>query len=193
MKLNKSDFNSFVQQKSGKYPYCEVRITRRHFHVKWLVLAQSGTSFVSLPSRVLSKETVTSLIIGKEALPVPFVLNEIMDFMERWGRGEDNVWYRQVVDWVGFVCNEGIKQDYLGIAYDCIALRVRRVLYLHGMDGNRRIFTAWKTFFFHQYEYVTSDFVLLKQASMNFIAGMIHTEIPGTAATVGSNLSVVSP
>jgi hypothetical protein len=193
MNIKKSDFQLFITEKARWYPYSEVRFTRRHFHVKWLLLAQCEKSFVMLPSRVLQKATATALIVGKEALPVPTMLNEIVDFMERWGRSDDQVWYKQVVNWIGYVCNEGIKRDYLGVAYDCVALKVRRVLHLRGIDGNTRVFTAWKTFFFHQYHHVTKEFVLLKQASMDFVAHMIGDGTPGSAAVVNSNAVVVSP
>jgi hypothetical protein len=197
MKVEKKDFDLFVRLNGRKYPYSDVRFTRRHFHPQWLLLARPGvrSSYLILPSGALSKVASTGLIISKEALPVPHHLDEILTFMERWGRGEDPVWYRQVVDWIGFVCNAGIRRNYMGIAYDCVALKVRRMLYLHYGLGSteltRTIFTGWKTFFFYQFEYVTTDFIVLKQQSMEFVSNRMV--FSGTAATVTSNVTVVSP
>ena len=180
------DFQLFLQQHGRKFPYNQVRKTRRTFHVKWLVLACTNTSYVTLPSCVVDKKTLNHLIITKQAWPLTTEMDEIIDYMECWGRQQDPVWYSQVVDWVAYICREGIKRDHAGLLYDCIALRVRRMLYLHlgsvTSRTARRLFTRWREYFFREYANGYSEFSVLKAASVLFI----EEGFPGSTEEVAS-------
>jgi hypothetical protein len=199
MKVNQRDFAMFVQNNGSKFPYSEIRKTRRHFYVKWIVFAKRARrhSFVTLPSNCVNKDTLNHLIITKQAIPLTSSMNEIVDYMERWGKSEDSVWYQQVVDWLAFICREGIKREHLGVLYDCVALKVRREIYLHAgtvaTSETSRIFNAWRTFFFDQYARSTTDFIALKQSSMVFVATLIANLISSPPVTPISNAVVVSP
>ena len=102
--------------------------------------------------------------------------------MECSGRDEDNVWYHSVVNWIAFICREGIKRDHLGLLYDCMALRVRRLIEQHmgprTTQRTRRLFQQWREYFFSEYENGSTDFVTLKRASVAYVRGAMSNWIP---------------
>ena len=131
MKVDLSEFQIFLRRNGNKFPYSQIRKTRSTVYVKWIVLA-AGQSFVNLPSMSLDKPTLNHLIVTQQAWPLPTDMGDIIDYMEWQGRSEDAVWYHNVVDWIAFICREGIKRDHLGLLYDCVvALRVRRLIDEH--------------------------------------------------------------
>ena len=174
MKINASEFQTFLRRNGKKFPYNQIRKTRSTIYTKWLVLA-AGQSFVTLPSISIDKPTLNHLVVTQQAWPLPAEMGNIIDYMECWGRGEDAVWYHNVVDWIAFICREGIKRDYLGLLYDCVALRVRRLIE-QDMGSQvtaltRRVFQQWREYFFSQYESGSTDFVSLKRASIAYVRG----------------------
>ena len=146
-----------------------------------------NSSYIAIPSACLDKETQMHLITTMQALPAIKEMDEIIEYMECWGRVEDPVWHRQVMNWLGFMCREGLKRDHLGIVYDCVAFRVRRVINIQvGTTPNswpltRRVITGWSAFFMREWSR-TSDFVTLKQGSVEFILG----ELPNAIIPVAS-------
>ena len=69
--------------------------------------------------------------------------------------------------------------------YDCVGFRVRAILYQH--LGNMspiatRIYGEWRALFFQMFEYVSTDFVVLKQRSVNFIVDQLVNSMPSLPA-----------
>ena len=125
-----------------------------------------------------------------QAWPLPADMGEIIDYMECWGRGEDAVWYHNVVNWIGFICREGIKRDRLGLMYDCVALRVR-MLIEQNMGGQgttqptRRLLQQWREYFFTRYEHGVTDFATLKRGSIVYVRGVM--------SNMASSVAVLPP
>ena len=182
MRIHLSEFQIFLQRNGNKFPYNQVRKTRSTIYVKWLVLA-AGESFVTLPSISINKATLNHLVMTQQAWPLPADMSKIIDYMEGQGRAEDVVWYHNVVDWIAFICREGIKRDRIGLLYDCVALRVRRLIEQHmgstTTEPAKRILTHWREYFFSQYENGSRDFVTLKRASVAYVRGAMST-VPST-------------
>ena len=181
MKVKLSEFQIFLRRNSKKFPYNQIRKTRSAIYTKWLVLG-AGQSFVTLPSISIDKPTLNHLVMTQQAWPLPAEMSEIIDYMECWGKGEDVVWYQNVVDWIAFICREGIKRDRLGLLYDCVAMRVRRLVEqqfgVTTTQLTRRILQQWREYFFSQYENGSTDFVTLKRASIAFVRGAMSNWNP---------------
>ena len=190
MKLNLSEFQIFLRRNGNKFPYNQVRKTRNTIYAKWLVLAAGQSSFVTLPSISLDKPTLNHLVMTQQAWPLPADMSEIIDYMECWGRGEDRVWYHNVVDWIAFICREGIKRDHLGLLYDCVALRVKRIideeLGSRTTELTRRLLRQWREYFFSQFENGSTDFITVKRASIAFVRGAMSNINPTVPSLVSS-------
>ena len=191
MRVNLSEFQIFLRRNGSKFPYNQIRKTCSSIYVKWLVLAAGGQSFVTLPSISIDRPTLNHLVMTQQAWPLPAEMGEIVDYMECWGRSEDSVWYHNVVDWIAFICSEGIKRDHLGLLYDCVALRVRRLIEQHMgtrmTQRTRRLFQQWREYFFSQYENGSTKFVTLKRASIAFVRGAMSNFNPTVPSLVSSS------
>jgi hypothetical protein len=121
---------------TNKWPYNEVLQTRQHFHPKWIFLRgyhheiiwSQPCSFKAIPSTFFHKETLNSLILTKEAVPLTEELDDIMDCMECWGRGLNQCWYFKVVDCLGRILNQGPKVPKALVLKQCIKYRVEDIL-----------------------------------------------------------------
>ena len=149
-----SDFNSFLRTHCKRFPYNRIRKPRRSFHVKWLFLEAPNGSYIVIPSVCLNKQTQMQLLISLQALPATREMDDIIEYMECWGRQEDAVWYHKVIDWLAFTCREGIKRESLDLSYDCIALIVRRTLEIQGASTStqltRTVIVGWIGFFMRE-------------------------------------------
>ena len=183
MSDNDPDFAHFVGLYGRRFPYNAIRRTRHCFHVKWLLLEGPKATYMTLPSACLNKETQMHLLLTRQAVPATKEMDDIIDYMESWGRVEDPVWHRQVINWLGFICKHGIKRDHLGLVYDCVAFRVRRLINLQvgttptSWPLTRRAITGWSSFFMAEWKR-SSDFVALKKSSVQYVLAELPNPIP---------------
>ena len=180
MNISNLEVQNFIRNHGRRFPYSDVRKTRRSFHVKWLLL-RAPHRFVTLPSLSLKKSTVNYLVVTKQAWPVTPLMETIIEHMEFIGREEDPVWHRQVVDWLAFICREGIKRDAIGILYDCVAFRARRIVYRNTLSTTSGLTASLldgrREQFFHHYHNVSTDFASLKDASLAHLEHEIESTI----------------
>ena len=192
MKIVLTKYQQFLRQHGRKFPYSQVRKTRRTFYSKWIILRErhGGRCNVTLPSSTIDKATLNHLIISLQAWPLSPGMDEIIDYMERYGRLEDNAWYHNVVNWIAHICSNGIRRCHMGLLYDCVALRVREIVYEHTGSRvtqlTRVLLEQWRQTFFAMYEHGTTDFVTLHEESVAYILNRIRTSIPGTPSTTRS-------
>ena len=186
MKL--TEFQTFLRCYGGRFPYSDVRKTRRTFHVKWLLLGDSGTH-VAIPSSCVDSETQNHSIITLQAVPATQEMEGIIEYMERWGRVEDPVWHRKVLNWLVYICQQGIKRPHMSIVYDCIVVKIRHVLNEHlgtryALTG--RIMNNWHDLYVRKWNSGVKDFAVLKQYSIEYVFGKIQSASPSSPSTVAS-------
>ena len=68
-----------------------------------------ATKWKAIPSNVFDNNTVTHLIITKQALPAPQDVVEVIELMECWGKSLDAKWYNRVLDYLGYLCWNGFQ------------------------------------------------------------------------------------
>ena len=78
----------------------------------------------AVPSSLFDKDTMTDLIISRQALPVTPVMSAILSVMECWGRKKCTAWYHRVVDFLAFLCREKQRMSDSFIMYQCIEFRL---------------------------------------------------------------------
>ena len=184
-------YQMFLRKYGRKFPYNAIKKTRRTFHTKWLLLLGPSSTYTAIPSVCFDKETQMMLIMTFQALPATKEMDEIIEYMECWGRVEDPVWHRQVMNWLGFICQEGVKRDHLGLAYDCVAYKVRRIINLRvgtiptSWNLTRRVISGWSDVFMAEWKR-THDFKTLKQRSVEYVLGEIPNPTPVSPNTVSS-------
>jgi len=91
--------NLFLLQNGNNYPYNDCLATRNRIYSKWL-LVESGSfgcfnadrtkRTVALSATTFNAPTVQHLILTKQALPVPNIVSEVLDYMEIWGNEYDS-------------------------------------------------------------------------------------------------------
>ena len=116
-------FKYFLEEHGKVYPYRDVMKTRNRMHVSWLMIKGRYTGYVGsvegvimepttwkpVPSSAFSNDTVTYLIITKQALPAPPVVGEVLEVMECWGKSYDLVWYNRVIGYLGYLLSNGFQ------------------------------------------------------------------------------------
>ena len=108
--LDSNAFKLFLVENGRIYPYRDVRTTRRRMHVSWLMIKcerigrmESDVKWRPVPAISFNNDTVTYLIVSKQALPVPASIAEVLDVMEGWGKSYDIVCYNCVVAYMGYL------------------------------------------------------------------------------------------
>ena len=102
-------------------------------------------------SSLFDSNTVTHLIITKQALPVPKEMSMILDLMEYWGREIDSEWYYRVIDYCAFVALEKHNLSYENLLHHCLEFKVDLMLvasvgYLP-YDATQHFLEEWATFY----------------------------------------------
>ena len=181
MKVSLTTFRAFLQHNGRKFPYNQVRKTRRTFYPKWIVLQERHGRNVTLPSSTIDKETLNHLIISKQAWPLSPVMDEIVDYMDCWGRVENARWYQNVIDWIAYLCYNGIRRCNQGLLYDCAAMRLRDMVSRCAgatTELTRVILKRWRTEFFRMYDCGITDFATLYEESSEFVVNELENSIP---------------
>ena len=183
MKVNKSEFSAFLQANSTRYPYDEIKTTRRRFIVKYLfVKAVRTTEFTPqgeshiVPSSAFKPETMMHLIISKQAFPCPPVLEELVYRMENWGRGVSVSWYRQVMKLLSFNIEFGFPDSLENLYYECIEKRLDELIWRSGLSTHLQLVIHGKAImhYHHMYRSETGEFYWLAIKSMQFVGALIQ-------------------
>ena len=103
MRCTKASFERFANGKGTAYPWNCIKRTRNSYYCKWLVTTGPTTGLFNrnkyhlVSSGTLPIGYVTSLIVDEVAIPVPAVLDDIMDTMEYWGVRVSGLWKHKVI------------------------------------------------------------------------------------------------
>ena len=100
-------------------------------HVSWLMIKcerigrmESDVKWRPVPAVAFNNDTVTYLIVSKQALPVPASIAEVLDVMEGWGKSYDIVWYNRVVAYMGYLLCNGFELSREFIVQHAIEFKV---------------------------------------------------------------------
>jgi hypothetical protein len=190
--VSPSEFGKFVAENAGKYPYNQIFKTRQKFHVKWLLTRKENRGFIprnkanytAIPSSCIDEGLVQYLIITKQVLPIPPVMERIMDWMYCWGRAIDGHWYNKVVDWLHFLVVNKIHLSDNIVLRDCVEYRVRSMI--RTMHTNLQqhlcnmLIVEWRHYFNNEYANGHVDFFKLSVRSMGFVQARIPSLVVGS-------------
>ena len=196
-------FKIFLEENGKLYPYRDVKLTRnRIMHVRWLLIKGCYTLYSGsvagvtmepsewkpVPSNAFSNDTVTYLIVTKQALPVPPVVGEVLEVMECWGKALDGLWYNRVVDYLAYLCYNGFELNKQTILHHAIEFKVHLMLQ-HLEDDDVRFDTVMEDFnewFEYTYHYgSTRCFLSLCEKSIAHVQALL-TYLDGTMLLVNS-------
>ena len=175
MKVSFTEYQVFLRAHGRRFPYNQVKKTRNSFHTKWLLLANVD-KYIAIPSHCIDNQTQNHLIITYQALPTTQDMDPIIEHMERWERS-DPVWHRQVIDWIAFICREGVKRDQYGLVYDCVAFKVRKAIYQHigcQWELTGRLFHRWSEKFCKKWRNGQRDFGCLVEFTMDMVDDLLR-------------------
>ena len=147
-------------------------------HVSWLLMRRSRytghtgkvdnvrmepTVWCTVPTNAFECNTVTHLIITKQALPVPHDMSDIVEVMESWG-SVDVEWYNRVVDYLGYLCSNGFHLSREDLAHHSIELRVDLMARRASAEVPLSVvMDTFDVFFAQMYKYQTKRFFSLCQ------------------------------
>ena len=161
-------------------------------------------------------ETLQHILVSRQGHPCTPVMDNVMDWMDTWGRLKSNLWYEEAVEMLAFYCDEKIKDNDKEIIQEIIALKVkddiRLALSTTALLG-WTTYNEWTEWFDYQYDFVTRDFFELASKTQYFVSDKIEdllaavheqqeelhqqqqgqVETPATPTQVVSSSALVSP
>ena len=190
---------SFLRESSREYPYNEIFGTRKQLYVRWVLMKRArrvqstaiGTDWEALPSSMFDADTMTYLLVSRQALPATRDMAKILDTMESWGRGVSDMWYLRTVDYLGFLCEEKHELGCQQLMRHCIAFRVNTLLVEEAfakmtitLDQYDALLDNFECFFDDSYCYSTKCFRELCAGSFFFIRESVDAilEVNGNSA-----------
>ena len=183
--INKAEYKHFLCENGSLYPYRDVLKTRNRVHVSWLLMerkkhtgylgrvngiAMEATTWRCIPSNAFENDTVTYLIMTKQALPVPQDIGAIIEVMECWGKALDSEWYNRVVDYLGYLCWNGFELPREELVHHTIEFRVHLIARRRPGVPYTIVMDRFDAFFRTSYKYTTKRIFALCTSSF------LHTE-----------------
>jgi len=105
MLVSKATLQDFMKAKIDSFPYEDIKVTRNHFHPKWILLTERAKTPgagnpISQPmsATVLEQDTLDYLIVSEEAIPLPDSICAVLDYMDVFGKKKYYQWYQEVVE-----------------------------------------------------------------------------------------------
>jgi len=154
---NDSALKAFLLENGNSYPCNDILTARNAIHARWLIVESGSYGFVNhagdrpaiaLPSTTFSAATVLHLLVTKQALPVPNVVANVLDYMECWGKEHDSEWHDEAVTWIAYLLKNKIHCTEEELFYDLIEFKIKGLIYecigLNEHLAATRIFDLWK-------------------------------------------------
>ena len=207
MLVTPKEFTSFLCDNGSQFPYKDCRVTRSRFHVRWLLIKQHKEKHLraifpwkAISSRTFENDTVTHLIVTKQAIPLPPDMSEIMDTMAVWGEKYDVEWHHRVVDYLAFLCTDNHQFDRQHLFHHCLEYMIdlmlqKRFGYLP-MPQINAFMDVWEECFHDEYKYGNRGFRHLCYFCFNHALRLIEyqgipeitDEPPATVASSDSDV-----
>jgi hypothetical protein len=204
MHLVRKEFHAFLIDNASKYPYNDVRLTRKKVYTKWLISNRKTRlgevprllpTHHAIPSSTLDEGTVQALIVTKEMYPATAVMCEVLDWMECWGRRKDPLWYTQIVNWFYFLLSHHIQLADRTLLKDCIQYRVRHICYesIESLTATHlsSLIANWQDYFDAEYHEYSHRFFDLAVGSSKYIK--IKCEQHQTSAMTPADSEATAP
>ena len=186
MRLSSKRFNEFYDRVKGNFPYNDVRVTRRCFHVKWLLMTcktdpgiqfYHGHLFPLLCSTVHAN-VVQELIITGQGLPLPQDFSLLLDSMFYWGRAINVAWYEKTLELINFYlhCEDLSRETFTSsrLYFDVIQMRVLQIINNHFTYGNHVVVEGWMDHFKEMTASGTTSFFDLAVLSIQYTNTKVH-------------------
>lgn len=187
MNVLKKKFTCFLQEYGARYPCNEIPSTRQGFRCKWLLI-QGGNAVLrresdlyAIPSSSFDRPTFIHLIVTRQALPLTPQMDQVMDWMDSWGRGISSVWYDHVVD---LFCLHLEEETFISneiLLKEVVYLHMEKMVWDHflaGDDLGHYILDEWHAYFNQVFHHSTKDFFYLATKSIFFVRAKIEHATP---------------
>ena len=88
-----------------------------------------GSRVYPVPARCFDTETLHTIIMNREALPLTPDMNAIMDFMYQYGRSTSQLWFNWTLDLLAHTMVDGEPQKKAYFMFATIQYRVMEMIY----------------------------------------------------------------
>ena len=160
MLFNKEAFKLLAM--GDAYPYNEIKATRHGFFTSWLLLEnrcqEPRSKHCTLRTSSLENDTVTLLIVTRQALPLPQDYCDVLDCMDWWGRRISQRWYEVVLEMMFLDLSSGQKVDRECLFKNCISFRMNEMVNEAINVDPAWLMLCWHNLFDNTYMYDTKDF-----------------------------------
>lgn len=171
--MNKKAFDKFMADEGSSYPYNEIRVTRRGFHCKWILLASHGSLF-PLRASTLSVDTVTHIIVSKQGMPLTPPMCDVADVAEWWPGCNPN-WKRDVHRTFAYFLQKRERVSKRQLFMTCFLHEVEDLLRLRifNMRLSDDIRNQWSVFYHHLVDKGYENVTMLLSRSVGFVNDMM--------------------
>lgn len=185
----KEAFKEFIKRNGNKYPYNDIRCTRRALYPKWILMKapNAGVLFRPLgyylvPAKAFSNPVVQDIIVSKDGLPLPSNYCAVAEVVEWWGRLVNPRWSQNVLVLFEQLLREGANLTTKELYYECIVLLAEsKLANSFGYCGSTfDILQSWQDYFDYLYSHKTNDFFSLCKETIFFIESRINANTNST-------------
>jgi hypothetical protein len=196
-------FMGFYESHKDKFPYNQVRCTRRSIYSKWLLVETrsdpgirfySGRLFAML-SKTMDKKMVQRMIVSRRALPLPDEFCSVMDSMYHWGRCISANWYRKTLELLKYYLLNG-DDIQRGTNWKTFlhreVIRLRVLERLNNVLDAGAVLQAWSQHYKERVEFGETEFFMLAVSSIRFVNNEVTRLQVRSQYRPDSSMSVVS-
>lgn len=191
--------DALIAAKGCEYPFNELSATRRGYRCRWILLRAPCDHNVlrigrmerlhAVPSHCFHDDILQEMFYTDKALPFTNVMADVLDVMERWGRGKCLRWHDCCVRYMAWRLESKMCIDAKCLYFALIKLRVKdMVLFGNGHRNSEHVHYQWVIFCNHCCDYDSHDYFELALRSFHFVRALLEN----TTATCSPGASVVS-
>ena len=110
-------------------------------------LPHNTSSYTVLLALNFDTQTLNHMVLlSMIGTPLPPSMDELIDWMQHWGKSISQHWYQETLNWIAFFCDKGMDVSVREIKFKVISSKVREQIHLSLLSTNLlgwTVFNEW--------------------------------------------------